>query len=249
MGVHHVIIAVNKLDAVDFDHERFSGARRRGRRRRGPAGLLPRVGHPRQRAGRGQRDRRLGAHPLVPRADRARRDRRDPRAGRPSRRGRSARRGCPCRPCCARTDSAASPALWRPAGSRVGDELSVAGAATSRPRRTRCSSPARSATRPAAGDAVAVRAASPTSTSTRGDLLMGRRRRAGPAGGPVLAPTSCGWARSPSRTAGPTCWSAVRWSSPRWSPPCATGSTWPTAHEEAARVLEPQRRRPGRGGH
>ena len=65
MGVHHVIIAVNKLDAVGFDHARFSRAGRRGGRCGGPAGLLPGDGHPGQRPGRGQRDDGLRAHRLV----------------------------------------------------------------------------------------------------------------------------------------------------------------------------------------
>ena len=169
MGVHHVIIAVNKLDAVGFDHARFSELAD------AVAGAAARLDFSRvtvipvSALAGDNVTTRLGAHRLVRRTDRPHGDRGDPRARR------AARDGVPAGP--------PAGADRRPRG-RVPRRGRHAWSPGSSPSATRCrwpgpvsqvgsvgcSSPASIGIGPAAGDAVAVELL-PDLDVTRGDLL------------------------------------------------------------------------------
>ena len=87
LGIRHIVLAINKMDLVDWDGNQVRGNSRRLPILRGPAGCARRGHHPDLGAGRRQRGHQIGSQPVVRRAG---------TAG-ASGRGRHHRRPQPCR--------------------------------------------------------------------------------------------------------------------------------------------------------
>ncbi len=167
LGIRHAVLAVNKMDLVDFSEARFAELADAFAVTTAPARLPLGRADPDLRQGRRQHRRALPAHALVPRPDPARspRDRRR-RAGAPS----PARSGCRCSWSSARMRiSAAMPEPWPPAPSASATKSWHSPAAQA-PKSRASSPPPATATTAGAGEAVTLTLSAEIDVS-RGDVL------------------------------------------------------------------------------